>query len=119
MANGQLDFVFVPSFNDQQDHFVPESLRDQLAVVWIGTPRRNDYVIALYRPEDLQRQERLRLVQQAFLNLDRSSLDGRVVLNARGFPGYELPTPEFPQMTNQRLESLLAMYGGRPICEDS
>ena len=119
VANGQLDFVFVPSFNDQQDHFVPESLRDQLAVVWIGTPRRNDYVVALNRPEDLQRQEHLRLVQQAFLNLDRSSLDGRVVLNARGFPGYELPTPEFPQMTNQRLESLLAMYGGRPICEDS
>ena len=119
VANGLLDFVFVPSFNDQQDHFVPESLRDELAVAWIGTPRRNDYVVAMDRPDDSQRKEHLRLVQEAFLNLDRSSLDGRVVLNARGFPGYELPTPEFPQMTNQRLDSLLKLYGGRPICEGS
>jgi len=119
VANGLVDFVFVPSHNDKDDQFIPEPLRDELAVVWTGNPGRNDYLIAAVSPMDTERQEHLLKVQQAFLELDRTTDDGRAVLDSYMFPGFELPTSQFPEVTNQRIEALLSSSGGLPSCEAS
>ena len=119
VANGLVDFVFVPSHNDKDDQFIPEPLRDELAVVWTGNPGRNDYLIAAVSPMDTERQEHLLKVQQAFLELDRTTDDGRAVLDSYMFPGFELPTSQFPEVTNQRIEALLSSSGGLPVCEAS
>ena len=119
VANGLVDFVFVPSHSDQNDQFIPESLRGELAIAWTGNLGRNDYVIAAVSPTDVERQKHLLKVQQAFLMLDRTTEDGRVVLDSYMFPGFELPTPDFPASTNKRIEELLSTSGGLPTCEAS
>lgn len=119
VANGLVDFVFVPSHNGQKKQFISESLRDELVVAWVGRSSRNDYLISAVRPDDLRRQEYLKQVQRAFLSLDRTSREGRAVLDAYMFPGFELPTPEFPAHTNQRIDVLLSTGEGLPTCEAS
>ena len=119
VANGLVDFVFVPSHTDQDDQFIPESLRGELAIAWTGNLGRNDYVIAAVSPTDAERQKHLLKVQQAFLMLDRTTEDGRAVLDSYMFPGFELPTPEFPSSTNKRIGELLSTSGGLPTCEAS
>ena len=117
VADGLLDFVFVPSFNGQDDQFIPESLRDELAVVWVGTPRRNDYLVTTDNPEDPSRQDSLRKVQNAFLAMHPSDTQGRQLLESWGYSGWELPTPEFPGAVNQRIDVLLSRPGQLPSCE--
>ena len=119
VANGLVDFVFVPSHTDKKDQFIPEPLRDELAVVWTGNLGRNDYVIAAVSPADRERQAHLLKVQQAFLKLDRTTDEGRAVLDSYMFPGFELPNSQFPDVTNQRIEALLSKSGGLPVCEPS
>ena len=58
-------------------------------------------------------------VQQAFLELDRTSNDGRAVLDTYALPGFEMPTKEFPGETNQQIETLLSQPEGLPSCEAS
>lgn len=117
VANGLVDFVFVPSYSDKEDRFIPEPLRDELAIAWKGNLGRNDYLIAAVNPMDKERQEHLLKVQQAFLELDRTTDDGRAVLDSYMLPGFELPTLQFPEVTNQRIEALLSSSAGLPSCE--
>ena len=119
VANGLVDFVFVPSHTDQEDQFIPESLRDELVIAWTGNLGRNDYLIAAVRPMDAERQKHLLKVQQAFLKLDRTTDHGRTVLDSYMFPGFELPTLQFPAKTNKQIEALLSTSGGLPTCEAS
>ena len=117
VANGLVDFVFVPSYSDKEEQFIPEPLRDELAIAWMGNLGRNDYLIAAVNPMDTERQEHLLKVQQAFLELDRTTDDGRAVLDSYMLPGFELPTSQFPEVTNQRIEALLSSSAGLPSCE--
>lgn len=119
VANGMVDFVFIPSQTDKNDQFIPEPLRDELAIIWTGPLDRNDYLIGVNKPKDKKQQSNLLKVQQAFLELDRTADDGRAVLDAYMLPGFELPTSQFPEATNHRIEALLSGSGGLPTCEAS
>ena len=117
VANGLVDFVFIPTYTEKNDQFIPESLRDELAIVWSGPLSRNDYLIGVNDPMDPKKQSKLLKVQQAFLELDRTSNDGRAVLDTYALPGFEMPTKEFPGETNQQIETLLSQPEGLPSCE--
>ena len=119
VANGLVDFVFIPTYTEKNDQFIPESLRDELAIVWSGPLSRNDYLIGVNDPMDPKKQSKLLKVQQAFLELDRTSNDGRAVLDTYALPGFEMPTEEFPGKTNQQIETLLSQPEGLPSCEAS
>ena len=119
VANGLVDFVFIPTYTKKNDQFIPESLRDELAIVWSGPLSRNDYLIGVNDPMDPKKQSKLLKVQQAFLELDRTSNDGRAVLDTYALPGFEMPTKEFPGETNQQIETLLSQPEGLPSCEAS
>ena len=119
VANGLVDFVFIPTYTKKNDQFIPESLRDELAIVWSGPLSRNDYLIGVNDPMDPKKQSKLIKVQQAFLELDRTSNDGRAVLDTYALPGFEMPTKEFPGETNQQIETLLSQPEGLPSCEAS
>ena len=69
---------------------------------------RNDYLIGVNDPMDPKKQSKLIKVQQAFLELDRTSNDGRAVLDAYTLPGFEMPTKEFPEGTKQQIKTLLS-----------
>ena len=105
VANGLVDFAFIPTYTTKSDQFIPESLRDELAIVWSGPLSRNDYLIGVSDPMDPKKQSKLIKVQQAFLELDRTSNDGRAVLDAYALPGFEMPTKEFPERTNQQIKT--------------
>ena len=119
VANDLVDFVFIPTYTEKNDQFIPESLRDELAIVWSGPLSRNDYLIGVNDPMDPKKQSKLLKVQQAFLELDRTSNDGRAVLDTYALPGFEMPTKEFPGETNQQIETLLSQPEGLPSCEAS
>lgn len=119
VANGLVDFVFVPSYTEKADQFIPEYLRGELAIVWTGNLGRNDYLIAAVSPMDTERQNHVLKIKQAFLRLDRTTDQGRAILDSYTIPGFELPTQEFPAIMNQRIETLLSTYGGLPICEST
>ena len=119
VANGLVDFVFIPTYTEKNDQFIPESLRDELTIVWSGPLSRNDYLIGVNDPMDPKKQSKLLKVQQAFLKLDRTSNDGRAVLDTYALPGFEMPTEEFPGKTNQQIETLLSQPEGLPSCEAS
>lgn len=119
VANGMVDFVFIPSHTDKNNEFIPEALRDELAIIWTGPLDRNDYLIGVNKPMDKKQQSNLLKVQQAFLELDRTTDNGRTVLDSYMLPGFELPTSQFPEATNQRIEALLSRSGGLPSCEAS
>ena len=119
VANGLVDFVFIPTYTKKNDQLIPESLRDELTIVWSGPLSRNDYLIGVNDPMDPKKQSKLLKVQQAFLELDRTSNDGRAVLDTYALPGFEMPTKEFPGETNQQIETLLSQPEGLPSCEAS
>ena len=119
VANGLVDFAFIPNYTAKSDQFIPESLRDELAIVWSGPLSRNDYLIGVSDPMDPKKQSKLIKVQQAFLELDRTSNDGRAVLDAYALPGFEMPTKEFPERTNQQIKNLLSQSEGLPTCDAS
>lgn len=119
VANGLVDFAFIPTYTAKSDQFIPESLRDELAIVWSGPLSRNDYLIGVNDPMDPKKQSKLIKVQQAFLELDRTSNDGRAVLDAYALPGFEMPTKEFPEGTNQQIKTLLSQSEGLPTCDAS
>ena len=119
VANGLVDFAFIPTYTAKSDQFIPESLRDELAIVWSGPLSRNDYLIGVNDPMDPKKQSKLIKVQQAFLELDRTSNDGRAVLDAYALPGFEMPTKEFPEGTNQQIKTLLSQSEGLPACDAS
>ena len=119
VANGLVDFAFIPTYTAKSDQFIPESLRDELAIVWSGPLSRNDYLIGVSDPMDPKKQSKLIKVQQAFLELDRTSNDGRAVLDAYALPGFEMPTKEFPEGTNQQIKTLLSQSEGLPTCDAS
>ena len=119
VANGLVDFVFIPTYTEKNDQFIPESLRDELTIVWSGPLSRNDYLIGVNDPMDPKKQSKLLKVQQAFLELDRTSNDGRAVLDTYALTGFEMPTKEFPGKTNQQIETLLSQPEGLPSCEAS
>ena len=119
VANGMVDFAFIPSQTEKNDQFIPEPLRDELAIIWTGPLDRNDYLIGINKPSDKTQQENLLKVREAFLELDRTTNHGRAVLDAYMLPGFELPTSEFPEATNREIETLLSDSAGLPRCEAS
>ena len=119
VANGLMDFAFIPTYTEKTDQFIPESLRDELAIIWSGPLSRNDYLIGMNDPIDPEKQSKLLKVQQAFLELDHTSNDGSAVLDAYALPGFEMPTKQFPEEINQQIETLLSQPEGLPNCEAS
>ena len=119
VANGMVDFAFIPSHSNKINQFIPESIRDELAIIWTGPLARNDYLIGVSKPNDNTHQSKLLKIQKAFLALDRTQSQGRAVLDAYMLPGFELPTSEFPGGTNRRIENLLSRSTPIPICDAS
>ena len=59
VANGLVDFAFIPTYTEKNDQFIPESLRDELTVVWSGPLSRNDYLIGVNDPMGPQKTEQV------------------------------------------------------------
>ena len=117
VANGRVDFVFAYSSEGKETE-IPLSLSNELVVVWRSKPSRNDYLISAINPDNPRREEYQKKLQNAFLRLDQTTKDGRAFLET--YPiRFELPTTEFPDQTNQRIDKLLSVGGGLPKCEAS
>ena len=117
VADGTLDFAFIPSFNGDPLQNVASELRKDVVVAWMSEPHRNDYILTRLGALDPEQRLKLERVREALLALDTFTPGEKEVLASWGYTGFEHPSPAFPGAMNQRIERLLAQPNGLPTCE--
>ena len=116
VADGSVDFAFIPSFSGDPLHAVPKKLHDQVIVVWQSDRSRNDFMAATVHPKTSRKDRYLQRLQKAFLSLSLDNPEQRLVLESWGYLGFERPTDQFPTAMVDKVAAAHGHTGGVPTC---
>lgn len=116
VATGFFDFAFLHSYHPDPLSNVPSSIKSKVKKLWESEPKRNAYIIAQARDIDETKRANIELVKQAILSLNSKQVRDKIVLDAWGYTGFDLPTDSFPKDINLEIEQLIRKSGRLPTC---
>ena len=118
VADGSVDFAFVPSFSGDPLHAVSPKLRDAVTVVWMSDRGRNDFFAAAIHPKTSIKHHQLQQLQQALLALNANNPEHKRVLDTWGYLGFEQPSDAFPSALVNTVAEAHQSNEGLTTCQE-
>ena len=118
VANGNVDFAFIPSFSGDPLHAVPKRLHEDIVVIWQSDPSRNDFMAAALQPPTSTKHGHLLRLKAALLSLRTDNPEHKNVLDTWGYLGFEAPTTAFPTAMIRKVAAAHDSAEGVSTCQD-